>query len=650
MLVTVEDGVAVKVAGDPAHPITAGALCAKVNDYVERVYSDDRLLQPLIRTGPKGAGEFRPASWDEALDLVAERLTAVREEFGGEAVLPWSYMGTMGYLNGDLMSARFLNKLGATHLERTICAEAGIVGSMMTNGPIPEVDPELWPQAKLIVLWGWNPLSTSPHLWHLALEARKDGGRIVVVDPYRSRTARVADLHVRPLPGTDGALALGMMRAMVDAGVHADAWCREHATGYDDLLRTLEEWTVERAAAVTGVDGDVIRQLGVDFATAQPSLVRTGVGAQRHAGAPIAYRTIACIPALAGSWQHPGGGYAYIPIGTIIGGVQDGDRQRYSLRPGAVRSINMSSVGAVLNDPDLSPPVKAMVVWNGNPARVAPDATSVVAGLAREDLFTVVVEQFMTDTARYADVVLPATTQLEHLDAQFSWGHHYVTYNAPSIAPRGEAKPNTEIFRLLAARMGFTDDCFQESDEDLLASVLAGAHASIDVEQLRTRGWAKVDLGQGPTPMANGTVTVGGPVPHFVPSAEIADEALAERFPFALLTPKTHFFLNSTFANQARQRKAQGRPFVAVHPDDAARCGVTDGQSVRVWNDRGAFVVTATVSDDTIPGVLVAPMGWWHTDDASASDQGPQATTSQRLTAMGNAPTFNDNRVALDPA
>ena len=460
MLVTVEDGRAVKVAGDPAHPVTAGALCAKVNDYLERVYSPDRLLEPLIRTGPKGSASFRTATWDEAIGLVADRLLAVREEHGGEAILPYSYLGTQGYLNRDLLSARVFNLLGASDLIRTICADAGMVGAMATQGASPEVDPELWPKARFLLVWAWNPQSTAPHLWRFLVKARKAGARMVVVDPFRSRTARVADEHLQPLPGTDAALALGMMRAMVDAGVQDEAWCREHAEGYEELLGRLEEWPVERAAAICGVPEEAIRRIGVEFATTQPSLLRMGVGGQRHAGAPMAYRTIACLPALAGSWRLPGGGFSYIPV-KVAGTVAWRGMQGEELRPGPVRSVNMSAVGDALTDPSLDPPIKAMVCWNANPARVAPDSARVIAGLAREDLFTVVMEQFMTDTARYADVILPATTQLEQLDAVFSWGHHYITHNAPAIAPRGEAKPNTEVFRLLAARLGSTTSCWR---------------------------------------------------------------------------------------------------------------------------------------------------------------------------------------------
>lgn len=651
MLVTVEHGVATRVTGDPDHPITAGFLCGKVSNYLDRVYGDQRLLEPLIRTGEKGEGRFRPASWDEALELVAERLRAAIDAHGGETVLPYSYLGTMGYLQNDSMSARVFNALGASALERTICATAGLMGTTAAHGLSPEVDPELWPHARYIICWGWNPMSTAPHLWRQILAARRAGAKLVVVDPFRSRTARVADEHLRPLPGTDAALALGMMRALVDAGAQDAEWCRAHASGYDDLLTTLEPYPVDRCAAITGVPADAIARVAHEFAGTQPSLLRLGVGAQRHKGAPAAYRTVAALPALAGSWRHVGGGCAYIPTATAAA-VDSSRLRREDLRPSPVRTINMSQLGDALTDPALSPPVTALVCWNSNPAAIAPDQTKVLAGLARTDLFTVVLEQVMTDSARWADVVLPATTQLEHLDAVFSWGHHYVTYNAPAIAPRGQALSNTEIFRRLAAHLGLDDPCFSESDEAMLASLFADAPGGVTLEALRERGWVKVDVGQTAAPHAGGGF--GTPDGRIVlsavyePPAEVADEQLARRYPLALVTPKTHLFLNTTFADQRRQRAAQPEPYLVIHPDDAAPRAIADGDLVRVFNDRGAFTARARVSDDARIEVVVAPMGWWNADHPSGV--AAQATTSQALTEHGRAPTFNDNRVEVTRA
>jgi anaerobic selenocysteine-containing dehydrogenase len=642
MHTTVEDGRATHVTGDPDHPITVGFLCGKVSNYLERVYSEERILHPLLRDD-RG---FRRASWDEALERVAGRLLRVREEFGGESILPYSYMGTQGLIQANTMSARVMNALGASELERTICATAGKVGVVATHGVSPEVDPEEWPHARYLLVWGWNPMSTAPHLWRKLLDARKAGARLVVVDPFRSRTARVADEHLRPLPGTDAALAIGMMRAVVDAGLQDEDWCRDHTDGYDDLLSQLAEHGVEHWAGICGVEAETIARVGREFAETRPALVRLGVGAQRHLGAPAAYSTVASLACLTGAWRERGGGCSYIPTATAevlrsrpLGGNE--------LRPGPVRTINMSQLGRALTDPELVPPVKALVCWSSNPAVIAPDQERVLDGLRRDDLFTVVIEQFMTDTAAHADVVLPATTQLEHLDVVFSWGHHYVTWNEPAIEPLGEAKPNTEIFRLLAARLGLDDPLFRESDEELADRLLE----DFEEDGLRERGWTKVDLGQGPLPHAEGGFgTEGGRAAlhaDYVPPAEAADAGRAERFPLALITPKTHLFLNSTFANQRRQHSAQPQPEVVLHPDDAAPRGIVDGARVRVFNDRGDFACLARVSDDARPGVPVAPMGWWNRDYADG--RSAQATTSQRLTDAGNAPIFNDNRVEVEP-
>ena len=640
MHVTVEDGRATKVTGDPDHPITVGFLCGKVSNYLDRVYSDERILHPLVREG----GDFRRASWEEAIDIAAEGLLRARDEFGGESILPYSYMGTQGLIQGNVMSARVMNALGASNLERTICATAGYVGTAMAHGISPEVDPEEWPNARYLLVWGWNPLSTAPHLWRKLLDARKQGARLVVVDPFRSRTARVADEHLRPLPGTDAALAIGMMRAIVDAGLQDEDWCRAHADGYDELLAELRRTTVEECASACGVDAEAIARVGREFASTRPALLRLGVGAQRHAGAPAAYSTIASLPALTGAWKDRGGGCSYIPLATAAA-ISSHPLELEDLRERPGRTINMSRLGEALTDPGLDPPVKAFVCWNSNPASIAPDQERVLEGLRRDDLFTVVLEQFMTDTAQHADVVLPATTQLEHLDVLFSWGHHYVTWNEPAIEPVGEAKPNTETFRLLAERLGLENPCFRESDAELVDALLE----NFAENGLRERGWTKVDLGQGPVPHADGGFgTETGRVAlhaRYEPPAEVADSALAERFPLALITPKTHLFLNSTFANQRRQHAAQPQPELVISPADASPRGIEDGSQVRVFNDRGAFECAARVSDDARPGVLVAPMGWWNRDYPGG--RSAQATTPQLLTAEGAAPTFNDNRVEV---
>ena len=645
MHVTVEDGRATKVAGDPDHPITVGFLCGKVSNYLDRVYSDERILHPLVREG----GGFRRASWDEALDVAAAGIERAREGFGGESILPYSYMGTQGLIQGNTMSARVMNALGASALERTICATAGITGMAQAHGVSPEVDPEEWPNARYLLIWGWNPMSTAPHLWLKLLHAQQGGGtargRRPVPQPHRPAGRRAPAAAAR-----DGRRAghrhdaRGRGRRPPRRGLVPRPRRRlRRAAGRGSTARASRS-----APRECGVDAEAIARVGRDFASTRPALLRLGVGAQRHAGAPAAYATVASLPMLTGAWRDRGGGCSYIPTATAAA-ISARPLQREDLRPGPVRTINMSRLGEALTDPALDPPVKALVCWNSNPAAIAPDQERVLEGLRRDDLFVVVLEQFMTDTAQTADVILPATTQLEHLDVLFSWGHHYVTWNEPAIEPLGEARPNTEIFRYLAERLGLDDPCFRESDGELVDQLLAG----FEENGLRERGWTKVDLGQGPLPHAEGGFgTESGRAmmqARYEPPAEVADAALAERFPLALVTPKTHLFLNSTFANgTARQHSAQPSPEVVVSPADAAARGIEDGVEVRVFNERGSFTCAARVSDDARPGVLVAPMGWWNADYPGG--RSAQATTPELLTAEGNAPTFNDNRVEVAPA
>ena len=624
-----------------------GFLCGKVSNYLDRVYADERILHPLVRRGPKGEGSFERVSWDEALDRVAGGLTRVRDEYGGEAILPYSYMGTQGLIQGNLMSARVMNALGATELERTICATAGIAGTVMAHGISPEVDPEEWPHARYVLVWGWNPMSTAPHLWRKLLDARKAGARLVVVDPFRSRTARVADEHLRPLPGTDAALGMGMMRAIVDAGLQDEDWCRAHADGYDELLAKLADFPVERAAEISGVDAETIARVGREFASTR----------RRCCGSAWARSVTSARPRP--TRRSPRCRHSPAP-GASAAAAARTSRPRpprpcpstrcraTELRPGPVRTINMSQVGAALTDESLDPPLKALVCWNSNPAAIAPDQEQVLAGLRREDLFTVVLEQFMTDTAAHADVVLPATTQLEHRDIVFSWGHHYLTWNEPAIEPLGEAKPNTETFRLIAERLGFDDPLFRETDDELDRPAARGLRGGRPARARLDEDRPRPGAGAARRRRLRHRVRQGdrcAPTTWRRPRSR--DEALAERFPLALVTPKTHLFLNSTFANQRRQHSAQPRPEVVVSPEDAGARRIEDGAAVRVWNDRGAFTCAARVSDDARPGVLVAPMGWWNRDYERG--RSAQATTSQRLTELGNAPTFNDNRVEIEP-
>ncbi|MBA3671854.1 MAG: molybdopterin-dependent oxidoreductase, partial [Gemmatimonadaceae bacterium] len=473
MLVTVEDGRATRVAGDPDHPFTQGFLCAKVNRYIERTYHPDRLTTPLRRAGPKGSGQFAPISWNEALDEIASRLGDIaRSSDGPEAILPYSYAGTMGLVQGETMDHRLFHLLGASKLERTICATPGITGMRMTVGAAVGADGEGVPQSDLILLWGTNTLTANPHLWPFILRARERGAPIICIDPIRTRTAMQCDEWLGIRPGTDAALALGIMHVVFALGLEDHDYLERHTLGHAEMRVRAAEWTPERTAGTTGLSADVIRSLGERYGRARAAFIRVNYGLQRHAGGGMAVRTIACLPAVTGHWRRAGGGVQLSTSANFQ--FNRAALQRADLGP-ATRTINMIRLGEALAEPNAGvggPPVRALVVFNSNPAAVAPDRNAVLKGLAREDLFTVVLEHFRTDTADWADIVLPATTQLEHWDIHFAYGHHYVTLNRPSIAPVGESKPNSEIFRLIAARMGVTDPIMQDDDLTLIRQAL----------------------------------------------------------------------------------------------------------------------------------------------------------------------------------
>jgi anaerobic selenocysteine-containing dehydrogenase len=693
MLVSVRDGRAVGVRGDPEHPYTRGHLCSKVNRYPERVYGPDRLLHPLRRVGPKGEGRFERIGWDEAIASVAGRLTAIAESADGpQGILPYSYMGSQGIIQANSMDRRFFHRLGASLLQRNICAEAGVQGYLRTTGSLDSADPEDVAHAKLVVAWGVNILSTNQHLWPFVREARANGARLVTIDPLRTRTAAQSDQHLQLRPGTDAALALGMMQVILAEGLEDREYVARYTEGIEQLRGRAAEWPPSRAAEVTGLTEAEIVGFAREYATRRPAMIRLLLGLQRHAGGAMAVRAIACLPALVGAWQERGGGIHFITAGQFHldwGGVQRGD-----LAPPGTREVNMTTLGRALTE--LEPPVRALVVYSSNPANIAPDQGRVLAGLRREDLFTVVLEQFPTDTTDFADVVLPVTSQLEHWDLLWSWGHHYLTLNRPAIAPLGEAKPTTEVFRLLAAAMGFDELLFRDSDEDLIRQALRSDSprlAGITFERLREEGWAKLNLpsadggregrrdGEGDhllvspslppsvppsdyrpfayggygTPSGKcllfneGMVAEGlDPLPTFTPPREsrFADPALAGRFPLQLLTPKAHHFLNSTFGNVESLARDTGPRTVELHPEDAAARGLTDGQAVRVFNDRGEYRAVLRVSDAVRPGVALTLFGHWRRSSPDRS--AVNATTSQAVTDMGAGPTFHDNLVEVE--
>ncbi|HEX8850812.1 MAG TPA: molybdopterin oxidoreductase family protein [Gemmatimonadaceae bacterium] len=665
--VTVENGRAVRMAGDPDHPFTRGFLCAKVNRYVERTYHRERLLRPLKRVGTKGEGRFAPVSWDEALDEIAARLGDIaRSADGPQAILPYSYAGTMGMIQGESMDRRFFHALGASRLLRTICAAAGAHAMKMTVGANIGADAEGIPESDLVILWGTNTLTSNPHLWPFVLRARERGARVLAIDPIRTRTAAQCDEWIPIRPGTDAALALGIMHVLFEEGLEDRDYLARHTVGEAELRKRACEYGPARVASITGLAPEKIVELARAYGAARAAFIRVNYGLQRHAGGGMAVRTIACLPAVTGHWRRAGGGVQLSTSANF-----DFDRQalgRPDLGPPA-RTINMIRLGDALTRPDAGvggPPVRALVVYNSNPAVVAPERGTVRRGLAREDLFTVVLDHFQTDTADWADFVLPATTQLEHWDVHLAYGHHYVTLNRPAIAPLGEALPNSEIFRRIAARMGLDDPALRDDDLTMIRQALAGAGPKlrgVTLEQLLETGWARINVpapylpfaeGGFPTPsgkceLRSDRLVAEGidPLPTFTAPREHPEAApeLAARYPLTLISSPAHQFLNSTFVNVDTLRRAAREPECLLHPDDAATRGIATGTRVRVWNDRGGFEATARVAPEIRAGVAWAPSLWWGryaTDGRTVNE-----TTSQGETDMGRGPVFYDNLVEV---
>jgi anaerobic selenocysteine-containing dehydrogenase len=649
--VTVEDGVATKLVGDREHPFTNGGLCAKVNGFLaDRVYSPDRLLWPLRRSGPKGSGEFERVSWDTAIGDIASRLKAIVAESGAEAILPYSYIGTQGMVQGLSMHARFFARLGASRLERTVCGDNGKAGIRATLGVDAGIDPEDIAHSRLIILWGTNTVVTNLHLWPFVLRAKQAGAKVVVIDPVRTRTAAAADQHVQPLPGTDAALALGLMHVVVDEGLHDADYVERHTTGFDALRERLADYPPERVAQITRLDVEEIRELARAYATVRPAAIRTLVGMEHRRAGAMTFRTIACLPALVGAWRDRGGGLVAmtgphlrnaLPLERLVGPAPAGEQPR---------PINMMQIGRALTDDAMDPPVRALVVYSANPAAMAPNQELVLRGLAREDLLLVVHEHFMTDTASHADYVLPATTQL---DLMYTWGHLYLTLNRPAIEPRGEAIPNSELFRRLSRALGFDDPHLYETDEQIIRSVLESDHPwaeGIDFDQLVADGWAKLRVPDDWRPFADGgfptpsgrcelysqTLADEGfdPLPSHEPAAESpdGDPALAARYPLALVSGKSALhFLNSSWSGSRRHLAAEGEPLLELSPADAAARGIADGDSVRVFNDRGAVELRVRVGDRVRAGVVSMPSGWW-------ASRSPGGRSANALTADGVAP------------
>jgi anaerobic selenocysteine-containing dehydrogenase len=663
MRVTVENGRAVRVQGDPDHATTQGVLCTKVSRYPERTYHPERVLHPLRRSGPKGSGRFERIGWDEALDEIAARLKSIASR-DPEAIVPYSYAGTMGLLQGEGMAARFFHRLGASRLDRTICSSAGGEALAASYGAKVGMHLRFFAESRLILIWGSNPITSSVHFWALAQEAKRRGAKLVCIDPRRTETAEKCHVHLALRPGTDGALALALMHELVVHDWLDHDWLERHVeqgpAGWPALRERALQWPPERAAEVCGIPAEAIRQLARDWGTTQPAAIRLNYGMQRVAGGGNAVRLVAMLPCLTGAWRHRAGGMLLSSSGWFRDVRRDAALQRPDLLAGrSPRTLNMSTIGDDLlreAGPGFGPRIEALVVYNSNPVAVAPDSARVAAGFEREDLFTVVLEHFMTDTADRADIVLPATTQLEHLDVHTSYGHTDVLLNEPAIAPLGEARPNTQIFRDLAARMGFDDPCFRDDDETLARTALDPALASL--ERLRGQGWVNLPIADAPFaeggfPTPSGRVVVNAPglgVPDHVPNHESAECApqLAARYPLAMISPPARHFLNSSFVNVRSLRAIEGEPLLEMHPDDAVARGIADGAMVEVFNDRGRYRCRAAVGDRARPGVVNGLGVWWRKLGADGTNV--NELTSQKLTDIGRAPTFYDCLVEVRPA
>ena len=658
LVTTVQDGIAIKVHGNADHAPTAGVLCNKVSHYAERTNHAERLLQPLKRVGPKGSGRFEPVSWDSALTDIAARLSAIAAR-DPQAILPYSYCGTMGLVQGESIAARFFHKLGASLLDRTICASAGAEALTQTLGAKVGMKVEFFAEAKLILIWGSNSIASNLHFWRLAQEAKRNGAKLVCIDPRRSETAEKCHEHVQLLPGTDAALALALMHELVVNDWLDHDYIARHTLGWDALRERALRWTPERAAAVCGIPAQQIRDLARDYGTTTPAAIRLNYGMQRVRGGGNAVRAVACLPALTGAWRHRAGGMLLSSSGFFP--VDKQALQRPDLLAGRkARTINMSTIGDDLLRPasaEFGPAIEAVIVYDSNPVAVAPESGQVVRGFAREDLFTVVLEHFHTDTADYADYVLPATTHLEHWDIHGAYGHTDVLLNRPAIAPRGESRPNTQIFRDLAARMGFTDPCLRETDEEL-CRIAFGSH--VDFDLLLRQGFASLQVADAPFanggfPSASGLCEFFSErlarqgldgLPDHVPNHEPAGSST--RYPLAMISPPARNFLNSTFVNVQSLRDIEGEPLLELHADDAAARGIHDAQVVRVFNDRGEYFCKARISTRARPGVVHGLGIWWRKLGLMGTNV--NQLTSQRLTDLGRAPTFYDCLVEVRPA
>ena len=662
LLTTVVNGVATKVQGNPAHPQTGGVLCTKVSRYAERTHHPDRLLTPLKRSGPKGSGQFEAVSWGAALADIAAKLKSIAAR-NSEAVLPYSYAGTMGLVQGEAMAGRFFNRLGASLLDRSICSSAGGEGLTQTLGGKVGMRVEFFAESKLIIIWGSNSVGSNLHFWRYAQQAKKAGAKLICIDPRRTETAEKCHEHIALLPGTDAALALAVMHELIANDWLDHDYIAQHTVGWALLKQRATQWSPQRAAAVCGVPVEQITSLARDYGQClgnqQRAAIRLNYGMQRVRGGGNATRAVACLPALIGAWRHRAGGLLMSASGQFP--INKAVLQRPDLLAGRTpRTINMSTIGDALlqeSSSNFGPKIEALIVYNSNPVAVAPESSKVVQGFAREDLFTVVLEHFQTDTADYADYILPATTQLEHWDIHASYGHTDVLLNQPAIAPLGQAKTNTQIFRELAVHMGFTDSCFADNDETLCRAAFG---EQVDFNELLTNGFATLKLPDAPFANGNFPTTSGkceffsgrlaaqglDGLPDHVANYELSGSS--KQFPLAMISPPARNFLNSTFVNVTSLRNMEGEPVLEIHASDATLRGITTGAVVNVFNQRGSYKVKAEVSDRARPGVVNGLGVWWRKLGLAGTNV--NELTSQQLTDMGRGPVFYDCLVEVSLA
>lgn len=685
MVYTTEAGRLTSVRGNPDHPMTRGALCGKLRDFDRHHYNPDRILHPMRRTGPKGSGQFERISWDAALREIHERFTAVADTHGAEAILPYNYLGNEGIVQGLTVGDAFFNRLGATVAEKTFCGSGSCTAWLLTVGPTNGTDPMSFAHSRLIVLWGCNSISTNIHHWHVVKEAQRNGARVVVIDPYRSRTAKEADWHLAPRPGTDGALAMAMIHVIIAENLTDTDYIARHTIGFPQLAERAAAFTPELAESLCGIPADDIRRLAREYATTPNAALRPGVAVERSAGGAQALRAIFSLPALTGAWKHPGGGVYQMPLWEF---PIHWDRVcRPDLIPEGRRALNVLKLGAILDGTaGIQPGVHALMVYNANPVSNSTETESIKRGLSRDDLFTVVSEHFLTDTARYADILLPATMAAEHDDMMFSWGHFFFTLNQKAIEPPGEAVSNAELFRRLAATFGFSEPQFSMSEAELMEWYLdwdSPKLGGIGMDHFREHGWFRLAIGEPATrtPHAEGNfptpsgkceffsetaATTGNfvappfrqmyahqqggepldPLPGYVAPNERPETspAQAARFPLNIVSPKSHGFLNSQYANEAHKLASQGAQSILINPADAAARAVADGALLRVFNDRGAFHGEARVTDDVPPGLVVASLGYWHSLNRGGAVNTISAST---YGGMGHSPTFSDNLVEV---